>query len=80
MESVNKSFDVNGVFNGVKKSFEKYKSVDLDDIFEEGKVCRALSIEIASGSLIFLEVFRRCLTLTLLTGFANLLTWSMIRG
>ena len=49
MESVNKSFDVNEVFSGVEKSFEKYKSVDLDDIFEEGKVCSALSIEIVSG-------------------------------
>ena len=49
MESVNKSFDVNEVFSGVKKSLEKYKSVDLDDIFEEAKVCSALSIEIVSG-------------------------------
>ena len=37
MESVNKSFDANEVFSGVEKSLEKYKSVDLDDIFEEGK-------------------------------------------
>ena len=49
MESVNKSFDVNEVFADVEKSFEKYKSVDLDDIFEEGKVCSDLSIEIVSG-------------------------------
>ena len=49
MESVNKSFDVNEVFADVEKSFEKYKSVDLDDIFEEGRVCSALSIEIVSG-------------------------------
>ena len=49
MENVNKSFDVNEVFGGVEKSFEKYKSVDLDDIFEEAKVCSALSIEIVSG-------------------------------
>ena len=49
MESVNKSFDVNEVFADVEKSFEKYKSVNLDDIFEEGKVCSALSIEIVSG-------------------------------
>ena len=49
MESENKSFDVNKVFSGVEKSLEKYKSVDLDDIFEEGKVCSALSIEIVSG-------------------------------
>ena len=49
MESVNKSFDVNEVFANVEKSFEKYKSVDLDDIFEECKVCSALSIEIVSG-------------------------------
>ena len=49
MESINKSFDVNEVFADVEKSFEKYKSVDLDDIFEEGKVCSALSIEIVSG-------------------------------
>ena len=49
MESVNKSFDVNEVFADVEKSFEKYKSVDLDDIFEEGKVCSALSIEIVNG-------------------------------
>jgi len=48
MESVNKSFDVNDVFSGVEKSFEKYKSVDLDDIFEEYKVFSALSIEIVS--------------------------------
>ena len=49
MEEVNGSFDVNEVFSGVEKSFEKYKSVDLDDIFEEAKVCSALSIEIVSG-------------------------------
>ena len=49
MESENKSFDVNKVFSGVEKSLEKYKSVDLDDIFEEGKVCSALSIENVSG-------------------------------
>ena len=49
MESVNKSFDVNEVIANVEKSFEKYKSVDLDDIFEEAKVCSALSIEIVSG-------------------------------
>ena len=42
-------FDVNKVFADVEKSFEKYKSVDLDDIFEEAKVCSALSIEIVSG-------------------------------
>ena len=28
MESVNKSFDVNKVFDGVEKSLEKYDSVD----------------------------------------------------
>ena len=49
MEVVKKSFDVNEVFAGIEKSLEKYKSVDLDDIFEEGKVCSALSIEIVSG-------------------------------
>ena len=49
MESVNKSFDVNEVFADVEKYFEKYKSVNLDDIFEEAKVCFALSIEIVSG-------------------------------
>ena len=49
MESINKSFDVNKAFSGVEKSLEKYKSVDLDDIFEEAKVCSALSIEIVSG-------------------------------
>ena len=37
------------MFSGVEKSFKKYKSVDLDDILEEGKVCSALSIEIVSG-------------------------------
>ena len=49
MESVNKSFDINKAFSVVEKSLEKYKSVDLDDIFEEAKVCSALSIEIVSG-------------------------------
>ena len=37
MESVNKSFDVNEVFADVKKSFEKYNSVDSGNIFEKGK-------------------------------------------
>ena len=40
---------VNDMFAGVEKSLEKYKSVDLDDIFEECKVCSALSIEFVSG-------------------------------
>ena len=40
---------VDDMFAGVEKSLEKYKSVDLDDIFEECKVCSALSIEIVSG-------------------------------
>ena len=39
---------VDDMFAGVEKSLEKYKSVDLDDIFEECKVCSALSIEIVS--------------------------------
>ena len=59
MESVNKSFDVNEVFADVEKSFEKYKSVDLDDIFEEGKVCSSLSIEIVSGLTDILRSVRK---------------------
>ena len=49
MESVNKSFDVNEVFGGVEKSFEKYNSVDSGNIFEKIKLYRALSVEVVSG-------------------------------
>ena len=49
MESVNKSFDVNEVFADVKKSFEKYNSVDSDDAFEKIKEWKALSVEVVSG-------------------------------
>ena len=49
MESVNKSFDVNEVFSGVEKSFEKYNSVDSGSIFEDAKLCKALSVEVVSG-------------------------------
>ena len=49
MESVNKSFNVNEVFSGVEKSFEKYKSVDSGSIFEDAKLCKALSVEVVSG-------------------------------
>ena len=49
MESVNKSFDVNEVFDGVEKSFEKYNSVDSGSIFEDAKLCKALSVEVVSG-------------------------------
>ena len=38
MESVNKSFDVNKVFGGVEKSFEKYKSVNSGNLFEDAKL------------------------------------------
>ena len=43
MESVNK------VFDGVKKSLEKYDSVDSGNIFEDLKLHRALSVEVVSG-------------------------------
>ena len=43
MESVNK------VFDGVEKSLEKYDSVDSGNIFEDAKLCKALSIEVVSG-------------------------------
>ena len=43
MESVNK------VFDGVEKSLEKYKSVDSGNIFEDAKLCQALSVEVVSG-------------------------------
>ena len=49
MESVNKSFDVNEVFSGVEKSFEKYNSVDSGSIFEDAKLYKALSLEVVSG-------------------------------
>ena len=49
MESVNKSFDVNEVFGGVEKSFEKYNSVKSGDIFEKIKLYKALSVEVVSG-------------------------------
>ena len=49
MESVNKSFDVNEVFSGVEKSFEKYNSVDSGSIFEKAKLYEALSVEVVSG-------------------------------
>ena len=43
MESVNK------VFDGVEKSFEKYKSVDSGNLFEDAKLYKALSVEVVSG-------------------------------
>ena len=49
MESVNKSFDVNKVFDGVEKSLEKYDSVDSGNIFEDIKLHKALSVEVVSG-------------------------------
>ena len=49
MENVNKPFDVNKVFAGVEKSLEKYKSVDSGSIFEDAKLCKALSVEVVSG-------------------------------
>ena len=49
MESVNKSFDVNEVFSGVEKSFEKYNSVDSGSIFEDAELHEALSVEVVSG-------------------------------
>ena len=49
MESVNKSFDVNKVFDGVEKSLEKYDSVDSGNIFEDIKLHKALSVEVDSG-------------------------------
>ena len=49
MESVNKSFDVNEVYSGVEKSFEKYNSVDSGNLFENGKAWQALSVEVVSG-------------------------------
>ena len=49
MESVNKSFDVNEVFSGVEKSFEKYNSVDSGSISKDAELCKALSVEVVSG-------------------------------
>ena len=49
MESVNKSFDVNEVFADVEKSLKKYNSVDSGSIFEDAKLCKALSVEVVSG-------------------------------
>ena len=49
MEGMNKSFDVNEVFSGVEKSFEKYNSVDSGNLFENGKAWQALSVEVVSG-------------------------------
>ena len=49
MESVNKSFDVNEVFSGVEKSFEKYNSLDSDSISEDAGLYKALSVEVVSG-------------------------------
>ena len=37
------------MFNGVKKSFEKYESVDSGSIFEDAKLHEALSVEVVSG-------------------------------
>ena len=48
MESVNKSFDVNEVFSGVEKSFEKYNSVDSGSISKDAELCKALSVEVVS--------------------------------
>ena len=49
MESVNKSFDVNEVFAGVEKSFEKYRSVNSGSLSENIKLYKALSVEVVSG-------------------------------
>ena len=49
MESVYKSFDVNEVFSGVEKSFEKYNSLDSDSISEDAELYKALSVEVVSG-------------------------------
>ena len=49
MESVNKSFDVNELFSGVEKSFEKYNSLDSDSISEDAGLYKALSVEVVSG-------------------------------
>ena len=49
MEVVNKSFEVNEVFADVKKSLEKYDSVDSGNIFEDIKLHEALSVEVVSG-------------------------------
>ena len=49
MESVNKSFDVNEVFSGVEKSFEKYNSVDSGSISKDAELHEALSVEVVSG-------------------------------
>ena len=50
MEEVNGSFDVNEVFSGVEKSFEKYKSVrPSGDILKDADLCEALSVEVVSG-------------------------------
>ena len=78
MESVNKSFDANEVFSGVEKSLEKYKSVDLDDIFEEGKVCSALSIEIVSGLTDILRSVPKMPDSEIIDRVCEFLTWSVI--
>jgi len=49
MKSVNKSFDVNEVFSGVEKSFEKYNSVDSGSISKDAELHEALSVEVVSG-------------------------------
>ena len=53
MESEKKSFDVNEVFSGVEKSFEKYNSLDSDSISEDAELYKALSVVL----LIFLKMF-----------------------
>ena len=49
MNKQNKSFDVNEVFSGVEKSFEKYNSLDSDSISEDAELYKALSVEVVSG-------------------------------
>ena len=49
MEGMNESFDVNKVFSDVEKYIKEYKSVDSGNIFEDAKLCQALSVEVVSG-------------------------------
>jgi hypothetical protein len=37
------------VFSGVEKSFEKYNSLDSDNISEDAELYKALSVEVVSG-------------------------------
>ena len=51
MESVNKSFGVDKVFDGVEKSFEEYNSVSSGkgNILEKVDACEAKSAKVVSG-------------------------------